>query len=50
MAPHTLLLFTSSEYGQANVVLALAYELALRPNVVVHISSFAIFEKRVARL
>lgn len=42
-----ILLFTCSEYGQANVVLAVAYELALRRNVEVHIASFAPLEKRI---
>ncbi|KAK0192760.1 hypothetical protein F5146DRAFT_1191689 [Armillaria mellea] len=35
------LFFTNSEYGQSNVVLSVAHELALRPNVAVHIASFS---------
>jgi hypothetical protein len=49
-SPHKILLFTNCEYGQANVVLAVAYELALRPNVVIHICSFPLLEKRVSWL
>jgi hypothetical protein len=45
-----ILLTTNCEYGQANVVLALAYELATRPHVEVAIASFAALEKRVAHL
>jgi hypothetical protein len=48
--PQRILLLTSSEYGQSNVVLALAHELALRPNVQVHIASFAVLDKRVSQL
>ncbi|KAJ3810208.1 hypothetical protein F5876DRAFT_42254 [Lentinula aff. lateritia] len=45
-----ILLTTNCEYGQANVVLALAYELATRPGVKVAIASFAALEKRVTQL
>ncbi|KAF5382861.1 hypothetical protein D9757_007252 [Collybiopsis confluens] len=45
-----ILLITNCEYGQANVVLALAYELATRPDVQVAIASFAPLEKRVAHI
>lgn len=45
-----ILLTTNCEYGQANVVLALAYELAIRPGVKVAIASFAALEKRVTQL
>lgn len=47
---HRILLTTNCEYGQANVVLALAYELATRPGVQVAIASFAALKKRVAQL
>ncbi|KIK66143.1 glycosyltransferase family 1 protein [Collybiopsis luxurians FD-317 M1] len=45
-----ILLTTNCEYGQANVVLALAFELATRPDVKVAIASFSPLEKRVAHL
>jgi len=45
-----ILLITNCEYGQANVILALAYELATRPNVRVAIASFKALEKRVVHL
>lgn len=48
--PQRILLFTNSEYGQANVMLALAYELALRPNVEVHIASFNPLKLRISEL
>lgn len=39
--PKTILFFTNSDYGQANVVLAAAYELAILANdVEIHIASF----------
>ncbi|KAF5374555.1 hypothetical protein D9757_010159 [Collybiopsis confluens] len=44
-----ILLFTNSEYGQANVFLSVAYELAMR-NVQVHIASFPPFGKRLLNL
>ncbi|KAJ3770738.1 hypothetical protein FB446DRAFT_790233 [Lentinula raphanica] len=47
---YRILLTTNCEYGQANVVLALAYELATRPGVRVAIASFAPLEKRVVQL
>ncbi|KAF8550450.1 UDP-Glycosyltransferase/glycogen phosphorylase [Imleria badia] len=45
----TALIFTYSEHGQANVNLAISYELAL-VGVNVHIASFALLRDRVARL
>ncbi|KAL0951806.1 hypothetical protein HGRIS_008473 [Hohenbuehelia grisea] len=42
-----VLLFTLSEYGQANTVLALAEELVSRENVQVHLCSFPEVQKRV---
>lgn len=45
----TVLIFTYSEHGQANVNLATSYELALA-GVNVHIASFPSLEARVARL
>lgn len=51
MAPlQKFLLITNSEYGQANVFLAVAYELSLRPNVEVHIASFLPMKKRIAAI
>jgi hypothetical protein len=45
-----ILFFTSSEYGQANVILAVAYELLLRQSYDVHIASFAPLKTRIPRL
>lgn len=45
-----ILFFTSSEYGQANVILAVAYELLLRREYQVHFASFAILENRIREL
>jgi hypothetical protein len=42
-----IIFFTSSEYGQASVVLAVAYELLLRQQHDIHIASFAPLEGRV---
>jgi hypothetical protein len=42
-----ILLLTSSEFGQANVILAVAYELLLRQEYDVHIASFAPLESRI---
>ncbi|KAK7047220.1 hypothetical protein VNI00_006886 [Paramarasmius palmivorus] len=50
MPEFTILLITNSEYGQANVILAVAYELVQRPNVKIHIASFSPLRKRVGRL
>lgn len=36
-----ILFFTSSEYGQANVILAVSYELLILQKYEVHIASFA---------
>jgi hypothetical protein len=43
-----IIFLTSSEYGQANVVLAVAYELLLRQEHDIHIASFAPLEGRVS--
>ena len=45
-----VLFFTSSEYGQANVILAVAYELLLRQKYDVHIASFAPLKNRIPEL
>jgi hypothetical protein len=45
-----ILLLTSSEYGQANVVLAVAYEMLLRQQHEIHIASFAPLKGRVESL
>ena len=45
-----VLFLTNSEYGQANVVLAVAYELLLRQEYEVHIGSFAPLGPRVKEL
>ncbi|KAE9380566.1 glycosyltransferase family 1 protein [Stipitochalara longipes BDJ] len=45
-----ILLLTSSEYGQANVILAVAYELLQRQEYDVHIASFATLQRRVEDL
>ncbi|ESK86475.1 udp-glucoronosyl and udp-glucosyl transferase family protein [Moniliophthora roreri MCA 2997] len=50
MGYSTILLITNSEYGQANVALAVAYELAQHPNIQVHVASFPRLQKRVAKL
>lgn len=44
------LFLTASEYGQANVILAMASELVARDNVDVHIASFTPLQKRVEAL
>ena len=44
-----ILFFTSSEYGQANVILAVAYELLLQ-NYDIHIASFAPLKDRIPKL
>lgn len=49
-ARKTVLFLTNSERGQANVVLAVAYELLLRDEVDVHIASWTPLEARVAEL
>jgi hypothetical protein len=46
----SILFFTNSESGQANIVLATAYELLSYGNVDVHIASFASLENRVSDL
>lgn len=45
-----VLFFTGSEYGQANVILAVAYELLLRQKHDVHIASFAPLKSRIPEL
>ncbi|KAF9261535.1 UDP-Glycosyltransferase/glycogen phosphorylase, partial [Marasmius fiardii PR-910] len=46
----TILFFTNSEYGQANVVLGVAYQLAMTSNCNVHIASFPALQRRVEKL
>ncbi|PBK62377.1 UDP-Glycosyltransferase/glycogen phosphorylase [Armillaria solidipes] len=48
--PRKVLFFTNSEYGQANIVLSVAHELSLRPNVEVHIASFPVLSPRIKDL
>jgi hypothetical protein len=51
MARQTQILFlTNSEFGQANVLLAVAQELLLRGNCDVHFASFSPLAKRVEEL
>jgi hypothetical protein len=45
-----IMFLTSSEFGQANVILAVAYELLLRQEYDVHIASFAPLEGRIHNL
>ncbi|MCJ1306440.1 hypothetical protein MMC25_000082 [Agyrium rufum] len=45
-----VLLMTCSEYGQSNVVLALADELLARNQVSVHVASFAALKPRISEL
>ena len=45
-----ILLATNSEYGQANVVLAVAYELLLQGEFNVHLASFPVLQGRVNHL
>jgi len=45
--PLPILLITNAEYGQANVILAVAQELSFNPAYKVHVSSFADLEVRV---
>ncbi|KAK0120064.1 hypothetical protein ONS95_011477 [Cadophora gregata] len=45
-----ILLFTSSEYGQANVILAVSHELLILQEYEVHIASFAPLQKRINEL
>lgn len=45
-----VLFLTASEYGEANVVLAVAYELLLRQKYEVHIGSFSPLKSRVEEL
>lgn len=48
--PKRVLFLTASEYGEANVVLAVAYELLLRQKYEVHIGSFSPLEPRIKEL
>lgn len=48
--PKRVLFLTASEYGEANVVLAVAYELLLRQKYEVHIGSFSPLASRVKQL
>ena len=50
VGPKKILFFTSSEYGQANVILAVAYELLLRREYEVHVASFAPLKGRIKDL
>lgn len=45
-----VLFYTNSEYGQANVILAVAYELLIRQKYNVHIASFAPLKNRIPEL
>jgi hypothetical protein len=45
-----VLFLTASEYGEANIVLAVAYELLLRQKYEVHIGSFSPLKSRVEEL
>ncbi|EPE25405.1 UDP-Glycosyltransferase/glycogen phosphorylase [Glarea lozoyensis ATCC 20868] len=45
-----IMFFTSSEYGQANVILAVAYELLLRRKYDIHIVSFEPLKNRIREL
>ncbi|PVH87699.1 glycosyltransferase family 1 protein [Cadophora sp. DSE1049] len=45
-----ILFFTSSEYGQANVILAVSYELLILQKYEVHIASFAPLQGRIHEL
>jgi hypothetical protein len=42
-----ILLLSNSEYGQANVMLAVVHELVLRREFNVHIASFPVLEQRI---
>ena len=42
-----ILLLTNCEYGQANVMLAVVYELLLQGEFDIHVASFPILERRV---
>jgi hypothetical protein len=52
MAParKSVLFLTNSEYGQANVAFAIAYEFLLRNEFDIHIASYATLETRVHQL
>jgi hypothetical protein len=46
----TILFLTNSEYGEANVIIAVSYELLRRGNCDVHIASYSVLSKRIADL
>ena len=46
----TILFLTNSEYGEANVIIAVSHELLRRGNCDVHIASYSILSKRIADL
>ena len=51
MAPQKrILLLTNSEYGQANVILAVAQELHVQSNYEIHVASFSALQSRVDHL
>ena len=45
-----ILFVTNAESGQANSILAMAAEAAVRPHVEVHVASFPVVKRRVERL
>jgi hypothetical protein len=49
-AAKKVLFMTNSEYGQANVILAVAYEFLLRQRYDIHIASFAPLKGRIPAL
>jgi hypothetical protein len=46
----TILFLTNSEYGEANVIIAVSHELLTRGNCDIHIASYSILSKRIADL
>ena len=46
----TILFLTNSEYGEANVIIAVSHELLKRGNCDVHIASYAALSKRITDL
>ncbi|TVY67503.1 Glycosyltransferase sdnJ, partial [Lachnellula suecica] len=48
--PKKALFMTSSEYGQANVILAVVYELLLRREYEIHVASFTPLKTRIKEL
>lgn len=45
-----ILFYTSSEYGQANVILAVAYDLLILQQYEIHIASFSPLRRRISEL